>query len=110
VAIETLRDNLASKMTALVERGAPRDFLDIYNMCKSGVVTPAECWKYYRQKHSAKNLGEEQEKVLVLLKALELRRPIESIKDSGEQKQAEEIRTWFKNVCNTHEISRKMGL
>jgi hypothetical protein len=31
--IESLTDNVGSKMCALVERGAPRDFLDVFQVC-----------------------------------------------------------------------------
>src|SRR3954467_1655715 len=33
VALDSLPDLVASKMVALVERGAPRDFRDIYAVC-----------------------------------------------------------------------------
>jgi len=35
-------------MVALVERGAPRDFLDIYTVCQAGLVTLEECWELWR--------------------------------------------------------------
>lgn len=36
VPLDTLADLVASKMVALVERGAPRDFLDIFQICQAG--------------------------------------------------------------------------
>ena len=37
IPIDSLTDLIASKMIALVERGAPRDFLDIYTLCTTGI-------------------------------------------------------------------------
>lgn len=51
VRIESLRDNVASKMTALVERGAPRDLRDIHELCRRGLVFNAQCWELYEQKN-----------------------------------------------------------
>src|SRR4051812_21629165 len=39
VLIETLADNIASKMNALVGRGAPRDFTDIRHVVTEGLIT-----------------------------------------------------------------------
>ena len=50
VCIETLRDNGAFKMTALVQRGAPRDFLDIYHLCTRDVMSMADCWRAFTDK------------------------------------------------------------
>lgn len=36
--LDSLADLVASKMNALVERGTPRDFLDIFTLCQAGVV------------------------------------------------------------------------
>jgi len=50
VLIETLRDNVASKMVALVERGAPRDMRDVYELCTREMLTIDECWQLWRDK------------------------------------------------------------
>jgi hypothetical protein len=111
IGIETFRDNIASKMTALVERGAPRDFQDIHAVCSKEIITPETCWKYYQQKNPRKNLKEEQAKVLTHLGEIELRRPLTAIKQIEERELAQKIRHWFKTVlCNTHGIARQMGL
>jgi predicted nucleotidyltransferase component of viral defense system len=44
VPLESLSDLVASKMNDLVERGAPRDFLDIYTLCQAEVLSIDECW------------------------------------------------------------------
>jgi hypothetical protein len=46
VKVDSLDDLIASKMTALVERGAPRDFLDIYTLCQNSIVTAVQCWQF----------------------------------------------------------------
>ena len=38
ILLDSFDDLVASKMLALVERGAPRDFLDIYNLCDERLV------------------------------------------------------------------------
>ncbi|MGB9674173.1 MAG: nucleotidyl transferase AbiEii/AbiGii toxin family protein [Anaerolineales bacterium] len=50
--IQPFEDLVASKMVALVEWGAPRDFLDIYHLCKKGLVTIAECWQLWRERQN----------------------------------------------------------
>jgi len=41
---------VASKVVALVERGAPRDFRDIHALCRAGLTTPQECWELWRRR------------------------------------------------------------
>ncbi len=43
--METLEDNVASKMMALVSRGAPRDFVDVKAVVDAGLVTAKRCWQ-----------------------------------------------------------------
>ncbi len=50
VLLDDLPDLVASKMVALVERGAPRDFRDIYALCQAGLSTPEECWFLWRRR------------------------------------------------------------
>lgn len=57
IKIDSL-DGIASKMTALIERRTPRDFLDLYTICAQGLAEPWQCW----------NLRQEREKNVVLLR------------------------------------------
>jgi predicted nucleotidyltransferase component of viral defense system len=50
VWIDSFPDLVAAKMVALVERGAPRDFRDIYTLCQAGVTTAEQCWTLWRQR------------------------------------------------------------
>lgn len=68
VQIESLRDNAASKMTALVERGAPRDLLDVYELCNRGMLTVGECWNLWAEKNPGADPHEGRDKVLFHVK------------------------------------------
>src|SRR6266852_1149982 len=47
IGLDSFRDLVASKMVALVERGAPRDLLDIYTLCKQGQCSVVDCWEWW---------------------------------------------------------------
>lgn len=102
VRIETLRDNVASKMTALVERGAPRDLRDVHELCRRGLVTVAECWELYHRKHSILPSGEAATKVLHAVERLNMQRPLDTIAESSERAQAEAVRQWYRDVFCRH--------
>jgi predicted nucleotidyltransferase component of viral defense system len=102
VPLDSLPDLLAAKMTALVERGAPRDFLDIYSLCEAGVVTVDECWSTWRQRQviSGDNgdLSRARLAIETHLQRIALHRPLEKIADPGQREQARRVREWFSNV------------
>jgi len=102
VPLDSLPDLLAAKMTALVERGAPRDFLDIYSLCEAGVVTVDECWSTWRQRQviSGDNgdLSRARLAIETHLLRIALHRPLEKIADPGQREQARRVREWFSNV------------
>ncbi len=50
VWLDSLSDLVASKMVALIERGAPRDFRDIYAVCQAGLMTPEQCWALWQRR------------------------------------------------------------
>jgi hypothetical protein len=96
VLIETLTDNIASKMSALVDRGAPRDFTDMKHVIAEGFVTVEGAWDLWCRKNPDGALESAKQKVLLQLEALESRRPLESIRDDAERERARETREWFK--------------
>lgn len=98
VWIETLRDNVGSKMTALVERGAPRDLRDVYELCTRSIVTKDECWHLWRIKNPERDPREGPDKVLFHIERLELQRPLEKITVPNERAKAAALREWFRNV------------
>lgn len=102
VWIETLRDNVGSKMTALVERGAPRDLRDIFELCTRCFITKEECWQLWCIKNPERDPREGPEKVLFHIERLELQRPLEKISSPTERNMAAALREWFRKVfCAT---------
>lgn len=99
VPLDSLSDLVASKMTALVERGAPRDFLDVYTLCQSGVVKISECWALWRKREtlagSDANLTRAKLAIETHLERISLHRPLEKINDAQQHDQARQVREWF---------------
>lgn len=79
IKIETFRDNLGAKMNALVDRGAPRDFVDIYEVVKANLATTQDCWLLWQQKNPKGNVQEARRKALHNLMQLEARMPTATI-------------------------------
>jgi hypothetical protein len=83
-------------MNALVSRGAPRDFLDIYTVCQRGLAAPADCWQAWQEKNPGLDARQARINILEHLAALEGRRPLQSILAAGERSAAEALRAWMK--------------
>ncbi len=98
IQIETLRDNLASKMVALVMRGAPRDFLDIHKVVEDGLIDEPMCWELWRLKRPDRSISDAKGQVLAHLLRLEARRPLSGLPDPEERQSAERVRNWYKAV------------
>ncbi|NDC53129.1 MAG: hypothetical protein EBZ74_02280 [Planctomycetia bacterium] len=98
VRLETLRDNVASKMTALVERGAPRDLRDVYHLCHRGILSAAECWQLYCQKNPGHDVQTAADKVLHCVERLEMQRPLDTIESQDERLQAAAVRAWYRDI------------
>ena len=94
--IEGLSDNVASKMNALVQRGAPRDFVDVRQLTMRGLATAIECWDLWQRKNPDLKLADAQAEAARHLQALELRRPLDSIAEPAEHRRAAETRDWFR--------------
>ncbi len=99
VPVDSLDDLIASKMVALVERGAPRDFRDIYEVCRRGLTNPARCWELWqrRQKLSGSDPDRGRAKLAVLthLERIRQHRRLETIPDLEARGEAERTRRWF---------------
>ena len=100
--LDSLPDLIASKMVALVERGAPRDFRDIHAACSAGLVTERDCWKLWAQRQrlsgSDTNWTRARLAVETHLKRLALHRPLEQISDPGQRSEAARVRHWYREV------------
>ncbi len=94
VQIETFLDNIGSKMNALVGRGAPRDFLDVFAVVSRGLADSHELWGAWARKNPSGLVAEAKLNVLRRLEELEARRPLDSIDDAQSQQDASSLRSW----------------
>jgi len=96
ILIETLSDNIGSKMNALVDRGSPRDFTDVKHVIDAGLKTVLECWQLWSRKNPTGDSLAAKQNVLIHLAAIEARRPLHAIADSTERERARLTREWFR--------------
>jgi predicted nucleotidyltransferase component of viral defense system len=96
IPIETLRDNLASKMNALVARGAPRDFRDVYEVVRADLATITECWELWQAKNADLRVDLAKAQVVKHLESIALRRPLGQLGDR-ERAEAQALRQWVLN-------------
>jgi hypothetical protein len=101
ILLDSFPDLVASKMVALVERGAPRDFRDIHAVCQAGLSTPTQCWQWWkdRQQLASSDADPTRARLAVEthLSRIEQHRPLAQISDPGQRREAETVRTWFKS-------------
>lgn len=99
VFLDSFPDLVASKMVALVERGAPRDFRDIYALCQAGLTTPRECWDLWRrrQRLAGSDMDSARARLAVEthLERIAQHRPLAQIADPQQRAEAEGVRGWF---------------
>jgi hypothetical protein len=99
VSIDSLPDLVASKMVALVERGAPRDFRDIYALCHSGLMTAGECLSLWRLRQQRAGSDTDAHRARLALSThlsrIAQHRPLADITDPDQRAEAESLRTWF---------------
>lgn len=97
VLIETLADNVGSKMNALVDRGSPRDFTDIKQVVDAGLMTIEQCWDLWRRKNANAPREVARQNVMLHLARLEARRPLNSIADPHERANVTATRQWIRH-------------
>lgn len=99
VPLDSLADLVASKMVALVERGAPRDFLDIYALCQSGLLNVPMCWALWRRRQNLAGSDADISRAFLAiethLERIALHRPLEKIEEAQQREQARQVRNWF---------------
>ncbi|MEW6744654.1 MAG: nucleotidyl transferase AbiEii/AbiGii toxin family protein [Planctomycetota bacterium] len=98
ILLESLADTVGSKMNALVDRGAPRDFLDIKAVVEAGLVSAAECWRLWSRKNPGDTVDRAKQSVLLHLNMLEARRPLESLTQASERESVARTREWVRAV------------
>jgi hypothetical protein len=99
--LDSFTDLVASKMVALVERGAPRDFRDIYMLCKNELTTPEECWQFWQRRQDLTGSDKDMERARLAVEThlarIEQHRPLGEISDDASRQAAKEIRSWIKD-------------
>lgn len=102
VLLDSFSDLVASKMVALVERGAPRDFRDIHAICQAGLITPKECWELWSRRQVAASNdadpGRARLAVQTHLARIEQHRRLDQIANPEQRAEAEMFRSWFGQV------------
>jgi len=100
VSLDTLPDLIASKMVALVERGAPRDFRDLYALCQAGLATPRDCWRLWTQRQQKAGSDTDPHRARLAVEThltrISQHRPLEQITDATQRAEAERVRSWFR--------------
>lgn len=99
MALDSLPGLIASKMVALVERGAPRDFRDVYSLCQAGLASARECWRLWedRQRQAASDADPRRARFAVEthLTRIALHRLLDRIGDPAERAPAYHlVRSW----------------
>ena len=99
VLLDSFPDLLASKMVALAERGAPRDFRDIYALCQAGLTTPQQCWELWRRRQRLAASDTDSDRARLALETHMARiaqhRPLVQIEEPEKQMEAQQLRVWF---------------
>ncbi len=97
--LDSFADLVANKMTALVERGAPRDFRDVYSLCEAGLTTPADCWRLWRERQRRAEASTDPHRARLAVETHLARivqhRPLDRIADAAERTLAERARRWY---------------
>lgn len=105
VPLEALADNLGAKMTALVARGAPRDFQDIHMVVRTEMASPPELWALFEAKNAGYDLAIAKAQVLQRLSEIELRRPLIGLA-ANVRDEANILRTWVRSAL----VERPFGI
>lgn len=99
VLLDSFADIVASKMVALVERGAPRDFRDIHAVYQAGLISPRECWVLWARRQTAAGSDVDRHRARLAIETHLARigqhRRLEQIAEPGAREAAERVRAWF---------------
>jgi len=103
VRIESLEDNVASKMCAFVDRGVGRDFSDVYQIHHRLGWSTGELWRLWKTKNPSREVRDAQAKAKVKFEVLLRSRPLDSIKDENQRREAGAARRWFQEELLAYE-------
>jgi hypothetical protein len=102
ILLDSFDDLVAGKMSALVERGAPRDFRDVYQICQSALTTPAECWELWQRRQELAKSDPDRARARLAIEThlarIAQHRPLEQIASPEERAEAQKLRYWFVEV------------
>ncbi len=108
VRLDSFRDIVASKMAALVNRGAPRDFRDIHELVAAGLLNVTECWELWETRQRAAREEADRRRAALAIRShlarIESSRPLASIGNPVERAQAGRVRDWV-----TKELLRELS-
>lgn len=90
-------------MTALVQRGAPRDVLDIFQVCIRDVMSMADCWRSFIDKNPGITVDEARRKIIARPAMIETTRPLETIHPGEARDQAARVRDRYDRVFTAPE-------
>jgi hypothetical protein len=98
LGLDSFDELLASKMNALVERGAPRDFRDIHSLCEAGLCDAARCWQLWetrqRLAHQDADGARARSAIVTHLSRIAVARPLNRIIDAEQREKAARLRAW----------------
>lgn len=98
-SFDDLLARLASKMAALVNRGAPRDFLDVYTLCSAGQTSIAACWRLWQERQQLSGEDDDLERAKLAVRAnlarIEAARPLGVQPDGATDERSAAVRAWF---------------
>jgi hypothetical protein len=82
-----------------LQRGAPRDLLDVYTICDKRLIEAAECWRLWirRERAAGQDVDRARARLAIQthLERLDQVRPLQSIADAAERAAAERLRSWY---------------
>ena len=99
VWVESLAENVANKMAALVTRGAPRDLLDMATLLRAGLVTAPDCWRLWSTREQPISAEKARSAVLGYVASLDLRRSLPNIQVPAQRQSATEARQTIRELC-----------
>jgi hypothetical protein len=82
-------------MNALVARGAPRDFRDVYEVVKAQLATVSESWDLWQAKNPDTRLDRARAQVIKHLESIAERRPLDQLPEP-ERSAANDLRRWVR--------------
>ncbi len=100
ILLDSFEDLVANKMVALVERGAPRDFRDVYSLCQAGLTTGGDCWRLWRERQERAGADGAASRARLAVETHLTRivryRPLDAIADARERETAAHARAWYR--------------